>query len=115
MSSILTVEGVVEPWFRNGSNLQGANVPVSARKPQFLASKFKLIYVLTSNSIEIKKRPQTPVLKKSEKCQEKVHETLDFIGFLDDSILWVWFRSGLEADFRATFGRKRAVDFSTAL
>ncbi len=67
MSSILTVEGVVEPWFRNGSNLQGANVPVSARKPQFLASKLKLIYVLTSNSIEIKKRPQTPVLKKSEK------------------------------------------------
>lgn len=67
MSSILTVEGVVEPWFRNGSNLQGANVPVSARKPQFLASKFKLNYVLTSNSIEIKKRPQTPVLKKSEK------------------------------------------------
>ena len=67
MSSIFTVEGVVETWFRNGSNLQGANVPLLVRNLQFLESKFKLIYVLTSNSIEIKKRPQTPVFTKTEK------------------------------------------------
>ena len=81
MSSIFTVEGVVEPWFRNGSNLQGANVPVLVRNLQFLASKFKLIYVLTSNSIEIKKRLQTPVLKECRK----------FLGTHQFTRLFRWF------------------------